>query len=67
MTVRLSRDDGRTWPAARLIHEGPSAYSSLARLPDGSIGLLYEAGEQQAYETIRLARLPLSWLERGDG
>ncbi|MCB1020069.1 MAG: exo-alpha-sialidase [Acidobacteria bacterium] len=65
MTVRLSRDDGKTWPAERVIHEGPSAYSSLARLPDGSIGLLYEGGAQQAYENIRLARFSLDWLAGG--
>ncbi len=65
MTVRLSRDDGRTWPAKLLIHEGPAAYSSLARLPDGSIGLLYEAGERHAYESIRLARFPADRLEDG--
>jgi sialidase-1 len=63
--VRLSRDDGRTWPAARLIHEGPSAYSSLARLADGRIALLYEAGEEQSYEQIRLARFSIDWLEQG--
>jgi sialidase-1 len=63
MTVRLSRDDGRTWPAERVIHEGPSAYSSLARLPSGDVGLLYEAGDQDAYEAIRLARFPPAWLE----
>ena len=59
MTVRLSRDDGRTWVSERLIHEGPSGYSSLARLPDGRVGLLYEGGERQAYEEIRLARFSL--------
>ena len=55
MTVRLSRDDGKTWPAKRLIHQGPAAYSSLARLPDDSVGLLYEAGSDGPYEGIRLA------------
>jgi sialidase-1 len=66
MTVRLSRDEGKTWPSQRLIHEGPSAYSSLARLQDSSIGLLYEGGGAQAYESIRLARFSRDWLERGD-
>ena len=65
MTVRLSRDDGRTWPAKRLIHQGPAAYSSLARLPDGAVGLLYEAGTDGPYEGIRLARFSLEWLEGG--
>ena len=46
LTVRLSYDDGRTWPGARLLHGGPSAYSSLAALPDGEFACLYEAGQK---------------------
>ena len=42
MTVRLSRDDGKTWPIARLVYNGSAAYSSLVALPDGQFGLLYE-------------------------
>ena len=42
-TVRLSRDDGKTWPVARQIHAGGYAYSCLTQLRDGSIGLLFEA------------------------
>jgi sialidase-1 len=62
MTVRLSRDEGKTWPLARVLHEGPSAYSSLAALPDGMIACLYERGDRGPYETITLARLPRSSL-----
>jgi sialidase-1 len=62
MTVRLSDDEGQTWPVSRLIHKGPAAYSCLARLADGQIGLLYEAGEKNAYETITLATFGLDWL-----
>jgi sialidase-1 len=62
MTVRLSRDDAKTWPHACVLHDGPSAYSCLAVLPDGTIGCLYERGEKNAYETITLARFSLDWL-----
>ena len=62
LTVRLSRDEGRTWPVARLLHAGPAAYSCLTVLPDGTIGCLFEAGEKHAYETILFARFPLCWL-----
>ncbi len=65
MTVRSSLDDGQTWPTERLIHEGPAAYSSLARLPDDSVGLLYEAGAKGPYEAIQLARFSADWLDRG--
>ena len=62
LTVRLSRDEGRTWPVARLLHAGPAAYSCLTVLPDGTIGCLFESGEKHPYETIVFARFPLTWL-----
>jgi sialidase-1 len=62
LSVRSSTDDGRTWPVTRVLHEGPSAYSSLARLPDGTILCLYEGGERNASEALRLARFNLDWL-----
>ena len=65
MTVRLSHDEGATWPVARVVHEGPAAYSSLAALSDGSIGLLYERGTTSAYERITFTRLSLEWLSDG--
>lgn len=62
LTIRGSQDDGRSWPVVRELHGGPSAYSSLARLDDGTILCLYEGGEKSAYQAIRLARFPLEWL-----
>jgi sialidase-1 len=60
LTVRLSEDDGKTWPHSRLICEGSSAYSSLAVLPGGEIGLLYERDD---YKRIVLARLTPEWVK----
>jgi len=65
MTVRLSHDEGGTWPTARVLHEGPSAYSDLVVLPDGTIGCLYERGEKGPYERITFARCSLAWLTDG--
>jgi len=65
MTVRLSYDEGATWPVSKMIYGGPAAYSGLAILPDKSIACLFERGAKNAYETISLARFPLSWLEDG--
>jgi sialidase-1 len=63
MTVKLSRDGGQTWPVARVLHSGPSAYSCLAALPGaGTIGCLYEQGEKSPYERITFARFTLDWL-----
>jgi sialidase-1 len=63
LTVRVSCDDGKTWPVSRVLHEGPSAYSCLTVLPDKAIGCLYECGRTNAYEKISFARFPLGWLE----
>ena len=62
MTVRLSNDGGKTWPAARLLHPGPSAYSCLAVMPDRSIACLYEHGDEHLYERIMFAQFDLQWL-----
>jgi len=62
LTVRLSEDEGRTWPTAAVLHEGPAAYSCLTVLPDKTIGCLYEGGKKSAYETIIFARFSLDWL-----
>jgi sialidase-1 len=61
-TVRLSRDECRTWSAGRLLHPGPAAYSDLAVRGDGAICCLYERGEASPYETLTLARFDLDWL-----
>jgi sialidase-1 len=65
LTVRVSYDEGVTWPTARAIDEGPAAYSSLVVLPDHSIGLLYEHGGRSAYEKISFARFTLDWVSEG--
>jgi sialidase-1 len=65
MTVRLSEDEGASWPWSRIVHEGPAAYSSLVALPDGAIGLLFERGGRTPYEKITFARFTLAWLTGG--
>ncbi len=63
LTVRASFDQARTWPLARVVHEGPAAYSTMAVLPDGTIGLLYERGDKSPYEKISFARFNREWLK----
>jgi sialidase-1 len=62
LTVRLSEDFGKTWPHSRLVCEGHSAYSSLAALPGGQIGLLYERDD---YKHLTFVRFPLEWIKSG--
>ena len=65
MTVRISYDGCKTWPAAKQLHAGPSAYSCLAVLADGTAACLYEAGKEYRYETVTLARFNVEWLTDG--
>jgi sialidase-1 len=62
LTIRLSEDGGRTWPIARVLHAGPSAYSCLTILADGTIGCLFEAGRANAYEKIVFSQFPADWI-----
>jgi sialidase-1 len=71
VTVRLSYDEGKTWPVKRALEPGPSAYSDLAVLPDGTMLCFYEAGlgreprPVNPYDTLTLARFNLEWLTEG--
>jgi hypothetical protein len=55
LALRISYDEGETWSKGRVIDPGPSAYSSLTILEDGSIGILYEPG----YGAVRFVRVTL--------
>ena len=59
LTIRLSCDEGKTWPVAKVLEKGSSAYSDLTVLPDGDIGCLFE---DDGYKRIVFARFPLRWL-----
>ena len=70
ITVRLSYDEGKTWPVAKLIREGPGAYSSMTVLPDGSVGIAFETGETYGgyvdhYGKLVFARFNVEWLTDG--
>ena len=40
MAVRLNHDECATWPAGKVLHPDPSAYSSLTVAQDGTIPCL---------------------------
>jgi hypothetical protein len=42
LTLRLSHDEGRTWPTSKLVYGGISAYSALTTIRGGRIGMLLE-------------------------
>ncbi|NBR86890.1 MAG: exo-alpha-sialidase [Verrucomicrobia bacterium] len=57
LSIKISPDDGKTWPISKTLEAGPSAYSDLAALPDGTVLCLYERGD-----SIECARFNLEWL-----
>ena len=58
LTIRLSCDDGRHWNAGRVLDPDDAMYSAMARLPDGTFGILWEAGDGN----LDFARFNLAWL-----
>lgn len=63
MTLKLSYDEGKTWARSVVLFSGPSAYSDVVRLPDRSIGCLFEAGHENPYEGIVFREVKLSEIE----
>jgi sialidase-1 len=58
LSIKLSRDDGKTWAVNKTLDAGPSAYSDLAVLPDGTVLCLYEKAND-----IVAARFTLEWID----
>jgi sialidase-1 len=59
LSIKLSYDHGKTWPVNKTLDAGPSAYSDLAVLPDGTVLCLYEADQ-----SIACARFNLEWITK---
>lgn len=43
LTLKLSGDDGKTWPIEQVVNEGISGYSDIVVSPDGVVYCLFEA------------------------
>jgi sialidase-1 len=70
LTVKVSYDEGKSWPVARVLEPGTSGYSDLAVGRDGTIYCLYERGSTDGKDhfatgALTLARFNLAWLTGG--
>jgi sialidase-1 len=72
LSVKLTYDEGQTWPVSRVLEAGPSAYSDLAVGTDGTLYCLYERGREDGpdrrpttYGYLTLAHFNLEWLTGG--
>ncbi len=63
LVVRVSYDEGQTFPHERAIASGFAAYSDLAILKDQTVGVLWERGAKRGYEFITFTRFNRQWLE----
>jgi sialidase-1 len=61
-TIRLSKDDGKTWPIKRTLLPGSFSYSVLVKLDEANIGCLFESDDK-----ILFARFTLDWINGGLG
>lgn len=62
MTVRVSEDDGQTWPQDRqiLLDQEGGAYSSLVMVDEDTLGILYESSRADlVFQTIKLSEFGL--------
>lgn len=69
LTVRLTYDEGRSWPVQKVLEPGIAGYSDLAVGADSSIYCLYERGGLSGnhYHTagVTVAKFSLQWLTDG--
>lgn len=70
VSVKISRDEGQTWPVNKLLEDGPSMYSDIAVTPRGTILCFYgRSGDSQGVAAfaggrLTLARFNLEWLNQ---
>jgi sialidase-1 len=68
VSVKISRDEGRSWPVNKLIEDGPSMYSDIAVTQSGAILCFYgRSGDNQGVAAfaggrLTLARFNLEWI-----
>ena len=69
LTIRMSYDEGLTWPVKKVLEPGLSGYSDLTVLPDGHMLCLYERGGMRGIATqtvaLTLATFNVEWLTDG--
>lgn len=58
LSIKISKDDGKTWGPPKTVENGTGAYSDLALLPDGTTLCFYERKN-----LLTIARLKAEWLE----
>lgn len=63
--IKMSYDDGKTWPVQKAIGSGPYAYSALCTVKPGVAGLLFEVNGSPLTH-IRFTTFTIDWLTDGE-
>jgi sialidase-1 len=58
--IRMSLDEGKSWPVSRVIYPGSFAYSCLGSLQDGRVACLFE---RDGYSKISIAIFSVDWVK----
>ncbi len=61
-TIRISYDEAKTWPVAKVVCKDYFGYSCLTTMPDGTIGCLFETA---GCSKIAFTKFSLEWLSDG--
>jgi len=66
LSIKISRDEGQTWPVNKLLEDGPSMYSDVAVTKSGAILCFYGRSAKAGFagSALTLARFNLEWLEQ---
>ena len=65
LTIKLSYDQGQSWPVQKVLHPGPSGYSDLAVMGDTVYCLFETNRESEGWNyTIVLKRFDIEWLKQ---
>ena len=69
LTLKMSEDEGKTWPVSRVLHRGSSGYSDIAVAPDKTIYVIYEGiqGPTGKADSITVLHFGLPWIEASAG
>lgn len=54
LTVKMSCDNGKTWPIRKVVNAGSAAYSTLTRLPDGRLRAAVRARGRRRHHVLLL-------------
>jgi sialidase-1 len=60
MTIKMSTDNGDSWPKVYSVYTGASAYSDLLVVDDTQVGILYECGVNRFSDGIAYRNVPFT-------